>query len=109
MRTCRIEITEQSGVPVRSIFAGFCSIVTLCLDVVGDDVFVCGLGASIGVCRADRAMLWNWNHVWKACGVAIDGGRRGENDVGHIVLGHATEQADCAVHICAIVFKRDFA
>ena len=108
MRARGVEIAEKRGVPVRSIFPGFCSIVALCLDMIGDDILVGGLGTAVRICRADWTMFGDWDHVWKTGCVAVDSGGRGEDNVGHIVLGHAAQQAYCAVDIGAIVFERDF-
>lgn len=106
---CRIEIAKQSGVPVVSGFSLLLEIIALGFDVIGDTSFHGRLGASVGVGRADWAVFRNGYHVFEAGGVAVDGGRRGEDDFRDIVACHGGQKADGAVDIRAVVFKRDLA
>ena len=84
-------------------------LVPFCLYMVGDDRFDDGLCATVGVCRANRAMLRNRYHIREASCVTIDSGRGRENDVGDIMSGHGTEQTDGAVDIGSVVLERNFA
>jgi hypothetical protein len=67
-----------------------------------------GLCSSVWICRSDGALLWDWYHVGKSSSVAIDGRRRGEDDIGHVVLGHAAKEGDCATNIDAVVLEGNF-
>lgn len=93
---------------MRPVFICFFEVISLGFDVVRDDGLVGRLGTAIGIGRANWAVFRNRDHVRKACCVTIDCGRGGKNDVGDIVLGHAAEEADRSVDICAVVFQRDF-
>ncbi len=50
-------------------------------------------------------MLWDGNHVGKSSSIAIDGRRRGEDNIGNVVFGHTAEESDCATDIDAVVFE----
>lgn len=76
--------------------------------MVSDDALDRGLCSSIGICWADRAMFRDGNHIGESSCVAIDGSRGGEDDIKHIVFGHRTEKADCAVNIGTVIFERNF-
>lgn len=67
------------------------------------------LCVTVWVCRAKWAFLWNRDHVGEAGGIAVDGGRGGEDDVGDIVLLHGAEEAERAIDVDAVVFERDLA
>ena len=104
MRASRVEIAEDSGVPVVAGFASFLEIIALGFDVVCDASLDGRLGASVGVRRANGADFGNGYHIFEACSVTIDGSRRGEDDVGDIVACHGGQEADGAVNIGAVVF-----
>lgn len=87
----------------------FLELVALRLNMVGDDGLDNRFCATIGTCRANRAMFGNRDHVGEARCVPIDGSRGGEYDIGYIMLGHGTKKTDGAVDIGSIVFERDFA
>ena len=87
-----------------SRFSILLEVIALGFDVVCDASFNGSLGAAVGVRRADWADLRNRYHVFEAGGVAIDGGRRGEDDFGHIVTCHGRQEADGAVDIGAVIF-----
>ena len=93
---------------MRAVFAGLLEVVALGLDVVGNNRLIGGLSAAIGISRANWAVLGNGDHVWKARCVAINGGRRGEDNVGDVVFRHAAEQTYGAVDIGAVVLERYF-
>ena len=109
MRAGRVEVAQESGVPVVAGLALFLEVVALGFDVVGDAGFDGRLGAAVRVRGANGADFGNGYHVLEAGGVAVDGGRRGEDDVGDIVTGHGGQEADGAVDIGAVVFQRDLA
>ena len=77
--------------------------------MIGNDSLVRGLGATIRVSGSNGAVFRDGNHVLEASGVAIDGGRRREDDVGDIVTCHGTEKADGTVDVCAVVLQRNLA
>ena len=109
MSTGRVEVSQQGSIPLLACLALLLCVGSLRLDVVGDDQLVGLLGATVGVGRAKWAVFRDRDHVRKASGVAVDGGRGGEDDVGDIMLGHGAQQADGAVDINAVVFERNFA
>ena len=77
--------------------------------MIGNDSLVRGLGATIRVGGPNGAVFGDGNHVLEASGVAVDGGRRREDDVGDIVTCHGAEKADGTVDVGAIVLQRDLA
>jgi len=81
----------------------------LSLDLVGDDLLNHALGLAVSVGGAERAVLGNRDHIGEAGRVAVDSGRRGEDDVGHIVALHAAQQRDAAANIDAVVLEGDLA
>lgn len=89
--------------------AGLLKLVALGVDVVGDDLLDEGLGVAVGVGRADGAVLGDGNHVGKAGRVAVDGGGRGEDNVGDVVLGHGAEEGDGTADVDAVVLQGDLA
>ena len=109
MCAARVEVPEQSAIPLVVRLPGLFVVAALGLDVVRDDRLDHDLCLAICVCGANRALLWNGNHVGDAGGIAVDGGGRGEDDVGDIVLLHAAQQRDAAADIDAVVLERDVA
>lgn len=109
MSSRRVEVTEQRRVPVRAVLARLLCVVALGVDVVFDHALVGELGVTVGVGRAERAVLGDGDHVGEAGGVAVDGGGGGEDNVGDIVLGHGSKHAQGAEHIDAVVFEGDLA
>ena len=77
--------------------------------MICNDSLVRGLGATIRVGGPDGAVFGDGNHVLEAGGVAVDGGRRREDDVGDIVTCHGAEKADGTVDVRAVVLQRDLA
>ncbi len=104
MRTCRVEVAKESGVPVVAGLSLLLEVVALGFDVVCDACFDGRLGPAIGVCRADWADFRDGYHVFEAGGIAVDGGGRGEDNVGDIVAGHGGQEADGAIDIGTVVF-----
>ena len=104
MRARRVEISEKSGVPVVAGLAFLLEVIALGFDVVSDTSFYGRLGAAVGVRRANRADFGYGYHVFKACSVAIDCSRGGEDDVRDVMACHGGQEADGAVDICAVVF-----
>ena len=76
--------------------------------MIRDDIFNGRFGTTVGVGRADGTVFGDWDHVWEASGIAVDGGGGGKDDVGDIVFGHGREEADGAVNIRAVVLEGDF-
>ena len=77
--------------------------------MIGDDSLVRGLGATIRVGGPNWAVFGDGNHVLETGSVAVDGGRRREDDVGDIVTCHGAEKADGTVDVRAVVLQRDLA
>jgi len=88
-------------------FPRLLGIIALGINVIRNDQFNCALGSSVWVCWANWAVLGDRNHVGNSSRIAIDGRRRGEDDIRDIVLGHAPEESDSSANINAVVFKRD--
>ena len=105
----RVEVPQQAGVPLLEGLPRLAQVVALGLDVVGDDHLVDGLGAAVGVRWADGAALGDGDHVREARGVAVDGGGRGEDDVGDVVLGHGAQERHGAADVDAVVLEGDLA
>ena len=51
-------------------------------------------------------MLGYGYHVRESGGIAIDGRRRGEDDIGDVVLAHRAQERDRAADVDAVVFER---
>ena len=109
VRAAGVEVPKQSTVPLLVRLPGLLVVAALGLDVVRDDCLDHDLCAAICVCGANRAVLGDGNHVGNAGGIAVDGGGRGEDNVGDIVLLHAAQQRDAAADIDAVVLERDLA
>ncbi len=104
-----VEVSQQSAVPLLKRLALLLQPVALSVDVVGNDVLNRGLGAAVGVCGANRAVLGDRNHVGESGGIAVDGSGRRKDDVGDVVAGHGANEADAATDVDAVVLERDFA
>lgn len=104
-----IEVAQQGAVPLIRRLAGFLQLVALGLDKVGDDLLDHGLCVAVRVGRTDGAVLGNGNHALEARRVAIDGGRRREDDVGHVVALHGAHEGDTAADVDAVVLEGDLA
>ena len=76
--------------------------------MVCDNQFNGRLCSSVWICWFDRAVFWDRYHVGKSSSVAIDGRGRGEDNIGHVVLGHAAKESDCATNIDAVVLEGNF-
>ncbi|POR37440.1 Putative quinone oxidoreductase [Tolypocladium paradoxum] len=100
-----VEVAQQRGVPLLKGLAGLVEVAALGVDAVGDDVLDHRLGAAVGVGRADGAVLGDGDHVGEARRVAVDGGRRGEDDVGDVVALHGPQQGDAAADVDAVVLE----
>ena len=105
MGTARVEVPQQSTVPLLERLAGLLCIIALSLDEIRNDQFDRALGASVGVGRPDWAVLRNGDHVGYASGIAVDSRRGGEDDVGHVMLGHASQERDGSAYVDAVVFE----
>ncbi len=80
---------------------------SLGIDKVGDDQLDRALGVSVWVCRPNRAVLGNGYHVGYPGRIAIDGGRGREDDIGDIVLLHASQESDGPANIHTVVLEGD--
>ena len=76
-------------------------------DEIADTAFDGDFGISVWVRRAQGAAFGDGDHVGEARGVAVDGGRGGEDDVGHGVARHAAQQAEGAVDVGVVVREGD--
>lgn len=77
--------------------------------MIGNDSLVRGFGATIRVGGPNRAVFGDGNHILEAGGVAVDGSRRREDDVGDIVTCHGAEKADRTVDVRAVVLQGNLA
>ena len=109
MSTAGVEVSEVGAVPLLERLAGLLRILALGVNVVFDDLLVDGLRPPVGVRGTDRAVFGDGNHVLESGSVAVDGGGRGEDDVGDIVLAHRAQKRDGASHIDAVVFEGNLA
>lgn len=103
--TSRVEVSEVGTVPLLKRLAGLLGVLSLGVDEVLDDVLNEALCAAVGVCGSDRAVLGDGNHVGESGGIAVDGGGRGEDNVGDIVLLHGAEERDGTGNIDAVVLE----
>ena len=105
--TSRVEVTQQSTVPLLSLggVASLGGVVALSVDHIGDRVLNGELGISVGVGRAERAVLGDGNHVRETGSIAVDGSGAGEDDVGDVVLDHGAQEADGAVDVYMVVVQ----
>lgn len=108
MSTAGVEVSEQSTVPLLERLAGLLEVGALSLDVVENDILNASLCTAVSVGRANGAGLGNRNHVLEAGGVAVDGSRGGEDNVGDVVLGHGAKERDAATDVDAVVLEGDF-
>jgi hypothetical protein len=83
--------------------------VALRVDVVGDHGLDAELCVAVRVGGAQRALFGDGDHVGEASGIAVDGCGGGEDNVGHVVLLHAAQQAEGAEDVDAVVLERDLA
>lgn len=107
MSTSGVEVSQQSSVPLLG-FAGVTSlgeVIALGVDEIGNSGLNGELGVSVRVGRAERAVLGDGDHVGEAGGIAVHGGRTGEDDVVDIVFLHGTEQVDGAIDVDEVVIK----
>ena len=109
MRTSRIEVSQQSSIPLLKRLVRLLCVVALSINEVGDNQLNCALGSSIGVCRADWAVFWDGNHIGDSGRITVDGGGGGEDNVRDIVLLHAAQENDGSAYVHAVVLERDLA
>ena len=105
--TSRVEVAEQSAVPLLSLglVTGIDSVVALGVDQIGDGGLDSELGVAVGVGGTQRALLGDGDHVGEASGITVDGGGAGEDDVGDIVLDHGAQEVDGAVDVDEVVVQ----
>lgn len=108
MGTSGVEVAQQSTVPLLALFlvSGLGSVVTLGVDDIGDCGLDGELGVTVGVGRAQRALLGDGDHVGKAGGITIDGGRAGKDNVVDIVADHGTQEVESSVNVDIVVVQR---
>jgi hypothetical protein len=104
-----VEVAQKCTVPLGSILALLCGLVTHGVNPGSDHLLDSNFGVAICVGWAKWADLRDGDHVGEAGSIAIDGSRRGEDNVSDIVLLHRSQQAQTAVHIDTVVLKRNFA
>lgn len=109
VRAAGVEVAQVGAVPLLVRLACLLELVALSRDVILDNALDHRLCAAVCVGRANRAVLWDGNHVGEASGIAVDGGGRGEDDVGDIVIGHGAHQGDATADIDAVVLEGDLA
>lgn len=102
-----VEVAQQRGVPLLSLLGvtGLGGVVALGVDDVRDGGLNREFGVPVGVGGTQGALLGDRNHVREASGIAVDGGRAGEDDIGHIVAEHGAQEADGAVDVDIVVIK----
>lgn len=110
MTASRVEVSKESSVPLLDIcfLAFFGCLRTFCSDVVADHQLRGVFGVSVGIGGAKGAVLGDWNHVRKTGSIAVDGGRRGIDDVGDVIRLGRFQETECAIDIGVVVVKRDF-
>lgn len=107
MCTAWVEVPQQGTVELLIWLARLLVVPPFRLQILGDDGLDHDLCLAVGVGGADWAVLGDRNHVRNAGGIAVDGGRRGEDNVGDIVLLHGAQERDAAADIDAVVLERD--
>jgi hypothetical protein len=107
--TTRVEVSQQSTVPLLELLTGLLQVASLSVNKVGDNVLDHGLGAAICVGRSNGAVLRNRNHVGETSSIAVDGSGGGEDDIVDVVALHGAEQRDTAADIDTVVLERDLA
>jgi hypothetical protein len=104
-----VEVAQKSTVPLGAARALLLCILALSLDVGADQFFNSILCVSVRVGGAQWAVFGNGNHALEACGIAVDGGRGREDNVGDIVAGHGLQKGDGTADVDAPVLERDLA
>ena len=106
MGTTWVEIAQKRGVVLLIWLSSLLSVVALRIYVVCDNTLDHGLGAAVWVGGADGAVLRDGDHVLPFCGVAVDGGGGGEDDVRDGVFSHTAQENDGAIDVHAVIFER---
>lgn len=106
----RVLAHDTAGVSASRVkVAEECSIVArTSIDLVADNKLNHHLCVSIGVRRAERAVLGDGYHVVKGS-IAVDGRRTGKHNALDIVGLHDTHEGNCAADIDAVVLERNLA
>lgn len=107
MGAARVEVPQQSTVPLLKRLSSLLEVASLGVDVVCDETLDRGLGAAVGVGWPNGAVLGDGDHVLEAGGVTVNCSRGGEDDVGDVVALHGSEEGNAATDIYAVVFERD--
>lgn len=105
MSTTWVEVAQERGVVLLIWLPCLLGVGALRICVIGDDELDHGLGAAVRVGGADGAVLGDGDHVLPFCGVAVDGGRGGEDDVRDVVFGHAAQEDNGSIDVYAVVFE----
>lgn len=100
-----VEVSQQRAIVFLIWLARLLRIVALRIDVIRDDQFDGRLGAAVWIRGANRAVLWDGDHVLPFCRVAVHCRGGGEDDVWDVILVHAAEEDDGAIDIDAVVFE----
>lgn len=111
MGTRGVEVAQQGGIPLLRLLliTSLGGIVALRRDKVRNGGLHGELGVTVGVGRAQGALLRDGDHVGEPRRVTVD--RRGtrEDNVVHIVLLHGAQEVDRAVDVDIPVVQRAFA
>lgn len=107
--TTRVEVSQQSTVPLLELLTSLLQVTSLGVNKVGDNVLDHGLGAAVCVGRSNGAVLRDRDHVGETSRIAVDSSGGGEDDVIDVVALHGAEQGDTATDIDTVVFERDLA
>jgi hypothetical protein len=107
--TARVEVSQQSTVPLLELLTSLLQVVALSIDEVADNILDHGLGAAVCVGRSNGAVLGNGNHVRESGSIAVNGSGGGENDVVNVVALHGAEERNAAADVDTVVLERDFA
>lgn len=109
MSTARVEVAEQSAVPLLEGLARLFGLPPFGFNMVANDGLNHHLCMTICVGGANGAVLGNGDHARNTGGITVDSGGGREDNVGDIVLGHGAEQGDAAADIDTVVLQWDFA
>jgi hypothetical protein len=113
-----VEVAEESAVPA---WVGFAVVLDNCFLSALSSVpqikcseertrthFNHHLSPSVRVRRSNGTVFRNRNHSLVLCSVSVDGRRRGEDNILHIVFLHCVNKRDSSADIDAVVFRWDF-
>ncbi len=109
MAACWVEVPQQSRVILLAALARLLRVCSFRVDVVRDHRLDAELRVAVGVCRAQRALFGDWDHVLEARGIAVYGSGGGKDDVGDVVALHGAQETESAVDVNTVVLQWDLA